>query len=442
MYLLASQIEVPKERQRQTFNQKRLEELQDSIQRLGLLQPLVVTRTGRKNELLDPIYELRAGERRLRAIKLIIEKEPKCAFALEGINCEDYLDLDPDKLFEVEAAENLQRDDLTWQEKAKVLARLHAIRQKERPQYEVQPKAETAEEARVTPQAVDDALLLTPHLADPEVAAAKTAKEAVSILRKRADAAHKVTLLKTYDLSKSPHSVIRGDSRIVAPNLPAATFDCIITDAPYGINADGFGDQAGTGHDYDDSPEAFKELVRKIAPELERVAKPNAFLYWFFDIRHWEFLNLEFTLAGWKVWHRPLIWDKVGTGMVPSPEFGPRNSYECILYAWRGTRQVLRKAAPDVISYAPPKRLLHGAQKPVELLVDLLSRVVLPGERILDLFAGSGTTLVAANRLRLTATVVEENEEQYNNCLLRQNEKETDSRADEPPVTDELDLDS
>jgi ParB/RepB/Spo0J family partition protein len=435
MKLKADVIQVPIERQRQAFNQKRLEELQDSIERLGLIQPLVV-----RHDEVTSFWTLVAGERRLRAIKLIIAQHPEHTFAFDGIPCVDYAVLDPDKLFEVEAAENLQRDDLTWQEKAKVLARLHLIRQKERPQYEIQPKAETAEEARVTPQAVDDALLLASHLEDPEVAAAKTAKEGVQILRKRAEAAHKVTLLKTFDLSKSPHSVIRGDSRLVAPNLPDASFDCIITDAPYGINADGFGDQAGTGHDYDDSPEAFKALVKEIAPHLERVAKPNAFLYWFFDIRHWDFLNLEFTLAGWKVWHRPLIWDKVGSGMVPSPEFGPRNSYECILYAWRGNRQVLRKAAPDVISYAPPKRLLHGAQKPVELLVDLLTRVVLPGERILDLFAGSGTALVAANRLRLTATVVEANEEQFNNCQLRQNEKEMDDRAMEPPVTDELDI--
>ena len=55
-------ITIPPDRQRREFDPEALEELGISIQRLGLLHPIVV------RTLPDGQYHLVAGERRLRAI--------------------------------------------------------------------------------------------------------------------------------------------------------------------------------------------------------------------------------------------------------------------------------------------------------------------------------------------------------------------------------------
>ena len=50
---------------RKKFDQKKLEELRDSISKNGILQPLIV------QKLENNQYELIAGERRLRASKML-----------------------------------------------------------------------------------------------------------------------------------------------------------------------------------------------------------------------------------------------------------------------------------------------------------------------------------------------------------------------------------
>jgi site-specific DNA-methyltransferase (adenine-specific) len=342
----------------------------------------------------------------------------------EHIPCIEKQDCSPEQLFEMELAENLEREDLTWQEKAKALDKLHSFRQKHAPPEQAQTLLDTAEEARVSPSTVSAAVLVAKHLDKPEVAGAKDVKEAIKIIRKAAESEHRTKLLQKFNLDDTPHTLIHGNSLIIMPTLPAEQFDCWIGDPPYGIKADKFGDQSGTGHEYDDSPEKFKADLRIYAEEAYRLVKKDGFLFMFCDYRWFDLIQTELSLAGWKAWHKPFIWDKLGTGMLPVPDFGPRNTYECIAYAWKGTRKVIKVGAPDVLSYQPPKRLLHAAQKPVELIVELLSRVLLPGERVFDPFGGSGTTLVAANRLRLKAHVIELDLDQFNIALSRINEKE------------------
>ena len=65
------------------------------------------------------------------------------------------------------------------------------------------------------------------------------------------------------------------------------------------------------------------------------------------------------------------------------------------------------------------------------LYCDLLSRSVNPGDRVLDCFGGSGPILVAANRMRLVATYIEEKEVPYNIAVARSTVKDIDDGAEE-----------
>lgn len=92
---------------RQVFDPEGLQELSDSILQHGILQPLSVRRKGN-------LYELVAGERRLRAAKLAGLEEVPCLL----------VNMDEGQSAVAALVENLQRRDLDYIEEARGLSRL------------------------------------------------------------------------------------------------------------------------------------------------------------------------------------------------------------------------------------------------------------------------------------------------------------------------------
>ena len=102
--LKISSIEPRRDQPRKTFERESLEQLAESIQKYGVLQPIIV----RPNQLIDDTYEIIAGERRWRAAKLAgIDEIP--AVVLDG---------DDLKIAQVSIIENIQREDLNAVEEA------------------------------------------------------------------------------------------------------------------------------------------------------------------------------------------------------------------------------------------------------------------------------------------------------------------------------------
>jgi ParB family transcriptional regulator, chromosome partitioning protein len=93
---------------RTIFDAAHLEELANSIETHGIIQPLLVRRKGAN-------YELIAGERRLRAAKLAGLTEVPAIV-------QDYAD---ERILEIALIENIQREDLNPMETAQALDRLH-----------------------------------------------------------------------------------------------------------------------------------------------------------------------------------------------------------------------------------------------------------------------------------------------------------------------------
>jgi site-specific DNA-methyltransferase (adenine-specific) len=198
---------------------------------------------------------------------------------------------------------------------------------------------------------------------------------------------------------------------VEAPNQ----FDCILTDPPYGIDAQEFNDSDGKaagGHLYDDSYKSWKLLLHPFAKESFRLAKQAAHLYVFCDIDRFTELRDLVLAAGWKPFRTPLIWHNPTSQRAPWPQHGPHRRYQMCLYAIKGDRLVT-KLAPDVVTYASDPNLGWAAQKPVALLQDFLGRSCRPGDSVLDPFAGSGSIFPAAHALKVRATGVERDPTAY-----------------------------
>lgn len=111
-------IAVNKNQPRQTFDEEKLRELADSIREHGVVQPVLVRR------LKNGKYELVAGERRLRACKVLgTEKIPAIVKDLSEIETS-----------EIALIENIQREDLNPIDEAaayKLLMEEHGLTQEE-----------------------------------------------------------------------------------------------------------------------------------------------------------------------------------------------------------------------------------------------------------------------------------------------------------------------
>ena len=102
-----NEISLSKFQARKKLDMDKLKELSKSIEKNGLLQPIII-RKGKKN------FELVAGERRLKACKMIGLQEISAIIS----------NFDDRKAFESGLIENLQREDLTCIEEAEGYNRL------------------------------------------------------------------------------------------------------------------------------------------------------------------------------------------------------------------------------------------------------------------------------------------------------------------------------
>lgn len=415
-YIAISAVTVAPNRQRRTFPADKMQEFSDGIAKRGLLHPIVLRVEGDS-------YVLVAGERRLRAVTDITDLGGQIRHDGElvpqgMIPYTLFTDLDPLAAEEAELEENLHREDLTWQEKAAAIARIASLRTRQA-QAAGEPPPSTAEislEVKGSDEGVHHEttrreLIVAKHLDNPDVKAAKSVDEAFKILRKQETQKKNQALGeqvgKTF--TADVHTLLNTDSLLYMDKHAPESFDVILTDPPYGMNADEFGDSGGVAagaHGYADSADLFLQIMADLPAITFRVAKPQAHLYLFCDVGWFPFLREKFTEAGWHVFRTPLIWYKKSGMRAPWPEQGPQRKYETILYAVKGKRPVL-KMASDVLDYPPDTNLGHAAQKPVALFQDLLSRSILPGQSVLDPFCGSGPIFSAAHALKARATGIE-----------------------------------
>lgn len=427
-----SHIQVPPYRQRQEIEGEALGELMASIQANGLLQPIVVRLSAGET------YFLVAGERRLRAISNLAGLGEAYKFAggewsPEFIPCLNLGDLPQLAAEEAELEENIRRVDLSWQEKAAATARLASLRA-QRADASSTPRpsvAEIAKEVRGTDsapahEATRREIILAPLLAAgaDHLKGSKTLDEAWKAHLREESRQRSAELGERVGATFGAHShtLVRSNCVDWIRQAPDNQFDVILTDPPYGMGADSFGDAggrlSGQTHSYRDDAATWKDLIGTLGAHWYRVAKDQAHLYVCCDIDGFHYARDWLERVGWWVHRTPLVNYKLDGSRVPWPQHGPQRKWELVLYAVKGKKPVTRIYS-DVIETKGDENLGHGAQKPVALYVNLLKRSVSPGDSVLDCFGGTGTILPACHELKCRATYVEMDSVAYGIAVRR-----------------------
>lgn len=419
-------IVVPENRQRQEIGAAQLAELVESIRIHGLFHSIVV------RELPDGSYQLVIGERRYQAIGVLIAAGIPFVhddMQMEGDDCPVTLmsELDPIRLAEAEFEENIKRVDLTWQERSASLARLHEMRLGQNPKQGVAATArEVAAATGVTTDSAEAEVhrsrLVADFLADPQVKKARSLKEAHNIVTRKLENDFKDDLRKMQK-AVTEHTFYAGDCLPMLQGFSDETFDCILTDPPYGMGADAFG-TAGAAHTYTDGFDEAMLVCSSILLAGFSICKPQAHLYMFCDIDRFHDLRQMAADAGWYAWRTPLTWFKGGaTGHDPLPQRGFRRTTEWLLYCIKGDKPH-QKFMGDMLSVPTVANPLHPAAKPVELFRQLIDRSCLPGAQVLDPCCGTGTIFPAASACKVRATGIELSPEFAKIALNRMYEKE------------------
>jgi site-specific DNA-methyltransferase (adenine-specific) len=139
--------------------------------------------------------------------------------------------------------------------------------------------------------------------------------------------------------------------------------------------------------------------------ETLRASKEGAMLFTFTDWRQLPSTCDAVQAGGW-VWRGIVPWNKTE---ATRPQSGrPRAQCEYCVFATNGPHAPWEGAPviPGFFECATSRERVHITEKPIGLMVDMLS-LVPPGGLVLDPFCGSGSTGVAAVRLGLRALLFE-----------------------------------
>ena len=205
--------------------------------------------------------------------------------------------------------------------------------------------------------------------------------------------------------------IIFGDSIKVLPTLEKQSFDLLLSDPPYGMDfKSGWNNKEKIQNDkIVDTITLFEHVLKESIPLL----KDDAHFYLFGNINFIadirpiieKYLNLK----------NILIWDRKVIGMGDLKSYG--NSYDVIYFGYNKLWKDLNGTRDrDLLSYSriDPVKNIHPTEKPLDILEYLIKKSSNKNDKILEPFAGGGSTLLACKNLNRLATGIEIEEKYYN----------------------------
>lgn len=439
-----------------------LEELADSISTNGLIHPIVV----------DLTHRLIAGGRRFRAMRDILKLTDIPVTFMEV--------MDEAQLALLEAEENVRRKNMTWQERVCSIRLVHnkqalsaALKSSKWTQ------SMTGAELGISQANVSYILQIADLLTakDTEINKCDSVWDAIKLLVKRLEdkamalvAAQTITkpvmttqdilAADTSDLFAAPNvttlkgpvvslagrpapemptgtpatpevivplsrMLILADSIAWMRAQPEASFDHIVSDPPYAIEMSNL--QQGSGmmdmtsvaieHDVDQNI----ELLFQLCTAAYRIVRDKGFVVLWTDMDTWDHLSTCLRDAGFAVQRWPLTWAKTTPCKNEAAQYNFTKNTEIAIIARKGNATLITPQsscywqggdAGEVQSFG------HPFAKPIKLWQWVYNAISIRGQRVLDPFAGSGTSVVAALGLGLQPTAIECNEQHHAKLIV------------------------
>lgn len=217
--------------------------------------------------------------------------------------------------------------------------------------------------------------------------------------------------------------LFNADALAVMRTMGDGSIDALITDPPYASGGTLTAKAASTATKYTSqkrhSPypdfdgdsmdqRSWRMFLSDVLIEARRICRPESVCVLFTDWRQLPNLSDAIQRAGW-IWRGVVVWDKVNA----RPQRG-RFTQQAEFIVWGSNGKLpLERPIPtlpgvfSVFGGSIPDRI-HQTQKPLALMREII-KICVPGGRILDPFAGSGTTLIAAREEGFSAIGIESN---------------------------------
>lgn len=181
--------------------------------------------------------------------------------------------------------------------------------------------------------------------------------------------------------------------------------DILITDPPYNVAYEGSNGLKIKNDDMGD--DQFRQFLRDAFVAADTVMKSGAVFYiWHADLEGYNFRG-ACNDTNWKV-RQCLIWNKDSLVMGRQDYHW---KHEPCLYGWKegaGHLWATDRKQTTILEFKKPKRNdVHPTMKPVELIEYQLLNNTKGQDIVLDLFGGSGSTMIAAEKNGRTARLME-----------------------------------
>jgi DNA modification methylase len=385
-----------------------LTELENSLKKRGLIQPLAVKKVGNKFSLL-------AGERRF----LVLErnKVPQIPVRIYDRDLTEF------EMKSIELAENFFRKNFEYWESDALIAKIDELQKQV---HGVKPPGpsdqgwgmqDTANLMGITKAAVSTAVRRHSTRENfPELfEKCKTQKDASKVIKKMDETITKEVIAEKLkntcnnNFNQIAKCYVVRDCFKGIKEAPDGLFHMVEIDPPYAIDLNKVKKKDGESQygndDYNEiSPEDYKTFMPNLFKECYRVMSDHSWLICWFGPDPWfEDIYLWLKGAGFETTRLCGIWTKhIGQSMNPNTRLA--NSYEMFFYAWKGRPALNKPGKINQFDYAPvpAQQKTHPTERPIELMKDIYDTFAFPGSRILIPFAGSGSGILAAHQLGMS----------------------------------------
>ena len=218
------------------------------------------------------------------------------------------------------------------------------------------------------------------------------------------------------------HRLMCGDSTSVddvEKLMGGQLADMLLTDPPYNVAYEGKTKDHLTIQNDSMDNDSFRQFLRDAFTSADIVMKQGAVFYiWHADSEGYNFRGACFDI-GWKV-RQCLIWNK--NSMVMGRQ-DYHWKHEPCLYGWKEGASHLwasdRKQTTVINWERPTKADIHPTMKPVGLFDYQIKNNTKGGDIVLDLFNGSGTTIMACEQNGRVARCMELDPRYVDACIKR-----------------------